>query len=76
MPRSRPRFGRLMDKAVSVLASGGDPSASTDSEVKHFWNWRKDPSGEKHKLPAASTRTGKARKTVMIGLFNLEVHNV
>jgi hypothetical protein len=63
-------FSDLEKRAFAILAGGGDPAQSNDSDVRNFWIWKLNPTNADHNLPAASERpTGRKLDTIAIEPF-------
>ena len=67
-------FSDLEKRAFTILANGGDPAASQDSELASYWRWRINPSLNSHDLPAASERPdGRKLDDVYINPFGVDM---
>jgi len=55
-------FSDLEKRAIAILANGGNPANSADTELARYWQWKINPSSNAHDLPAASTRTTGRKK--------------
>lgn len=68
------RFGDLEKRAIAILANGGNPANSNDTELARYWQWKINPSSANHKLPAASVRgTNRKLNNRHITPFNVEM---
>jgi hypothetical protein len=52
----------LEQRAIAILANGGNPATSQDQAVARYWQWKINPSSNAHKLPATSVRTANRKK--------------
>lgn len=67
-------FSDLEKRAFTILANGGDPAQSLDTELASYWAWRINPSLESHDLSAASTRiTGRKLQETGINPFGMDL---
>lgn len=65
-------YSDLEQRALAVLAGGGDPAASQDQALSNYWKWRVNPLAPSHNLPAASERpAGRKLIDVTITPFGL-----
>jgi hypothetical protein len=68
------RFGDLEKRAIAILANGGNPANSNDTELARYWQWKINPSNANHKLPSASVRAAERKLSSRYILpFNVEM---
>lgn len=68
------RFGDLEKRAIAILANGGNPANSNDTEVARYWQWKINPSNANHKLPTTSVRANNRKLSNRnITPFNVEM---
>lgn len=60
-------YSDLEQRALAVLAGGGDPGTSQDEGLANYWKWKINPIAASHNLPAASERPA-GRKLVDVTL--------
>lgn len=67
-------FSDLEKRAFTILANGGDPAQSQDTELANYWKWRINPSLASHDLDAASERpNGRKLDEVTIIPFGIDL---